>query len=156
MTIGNRIKNRRKELKLSVDELAKMLNKNRATVYRYENDEIENLPYSVIERLSEALKTTPSYLMGWTENEFENVIDLGSLSPELKNLWLAMGSLVNSKHPTYGEVGAALSIVNSKTADVQNENVRAVYELAKRILSLPPQYAKEFEEIVDKLQKKEH
>ena len=43
MTIGNRIKSRRKELNLSVDEVAEKLNKNRATIYRYENDEIENI-----------------------------------------------------------------------------------------------------------------
>ncbi len=44
MTIGERIKNRRVELGLSVEELARLLGKNRATIYRYESDEIENLP----------------------------------------------------------------------------------------------------------------
>ena len=38
MTVGERIKRRRKELKLSVDYVAKKLGKNRATVYRYESD----------------------------------------------------------------------------------------------------------------------
>ena len=33
LTIGERIKERRKELGLSVDELAERLNKNRATIY---------------------------------------------------------------------------------------------------------------------------
>ena len=40
MSIGQRIKERRIELGLSVDELAKRLGKNRATVYRYESDDI--------------------------------------------------------------------------------------------------------------------
>lgn len=69
MTIGNRIKNRRKELNLSVDEVAEKLNKNRATIYRYESDEIENLPITILEPLAEILNTTPAYLMGWQENE---------------------------------------------------------------------------------------
>lgn len=69
MTIGNRIKNRRKELNLSVDEVAEKLNKNRATIYRYESDEIENLPITILEPLAEILNTTPAYLMGWKENE---------------------------------------------------------------------------------------
>lgn len=73
MTIGNRIKNRRKELNLSVDELAEKLNKNRATIYRYENDEIENLPITILEPLAEILNTTPAYLMGWGENEDEKI-----------------------------------------------------------------------------------
>lgn len=68
MTIGARIKERRKELGLSADEVANRLSKNRATVYRYENDDIENLPTSVLIPLSEILHTTPSYLMGWTND----------------------------------------------------------------------------------------
>lgn len=64
MTVGNRIKKRRKDLQMSVDELATKLNKNRATIYRYEKGEIENLPLDVLEPLAEALDTTPQYLMG--------------------------------------------------------------------------------------------
>lgn len=71
MTIGQRIRQRRKELKLSVDQLAKMLGKNRATIYRYESDEIDNMPLSVLEPLAKALKVSPAYLMGWEENESE-------------------------------------------------------------------------------------
>lgn len=64
MNIGEKIKKRRKELGLSVDELAKRLNKNRATVYRYESDEVE-LPLPVLQPLADALKVNPSYLLGW-------------------------------------------------------------------------------------------
>ncbi len=73
MTIGNRIKNRRKELNLTVDEVAEKLNKNRATIYRYESDEIENLPITILEPLAEILNTTPAFLMGWEENEYEKI-----------------------------------------------------------------------------------
>ena len=41
MTIADRIRNRRIELGLSVDDLAKLLQKNRATVYRYESNYIK-------------------------------------------------------------------------------------------------------------------
>lgn len=44
MTVGERIKQRRLELHMSVDEVAAKLGKNRATVYRYESNDIENLP----------------------------------------------------------------------------------------------------------------
>lgn len=64
-TVGERIRRRRKELGLSVDDLANMLGKNRATVYRYESDEIENLPLNILEPLARALRVTPAYLMGW-------------------------------------------------------------------------------------------
>lgn len=68
-TMGDRIRDRRLELGLSVDDVAKRLGKNRATVYRYESDYIENLPLSVIPPLAEVLKVTPAYLMGWGEDE---------------------------------------------------------------------------------------
>ena len=64
MTIGSRIKERRKSLGLSVDDIAARLGKNRATVYRYESDDIENLPSTVLEPLAKVLKTTPAHLMG--------------------------------------------------------------------------------------------
>ena len=69
MNIGQRIKERRLELGLSVDDIAAKIGKNRATVYRYESNEIEDLPTSVLEPLAKALSTTPSYLMGWNNNQ---------------------------------------------------------------------------------------
>lgn len=68
MTIGERIKERRKELGISVDDLAHKIGKNRATIYRYESKEIENLPTTVLEPLAKALATTPAALMGWDES----------------------------------------------------------------------------------------
>lgn len=65
MDVGKRIRERRKELSLSIDELAQKLNKNRTTVYRYEKGDIENLPMDILGPLAEALNTTPAYLMGW-------------------------------------------------------------------------------------------
>lgn len=69
MTVGTRIKNRRIELGLSVDEVACKLGKNKATIYRYENDDIENLPTTVLEPLAQILETTPAHLMGWEEED---------------------------------------------------------------------------------------
>ena len=68
MTTGDRIKTRRVRLGLSVDELAARLGKNRATVYRYENNEISNFPAKVLEPLAKALETTPAALMGLGED----------------------------------------------------------------------------------------
>ena len=68
-TIGGRIRECRLELGLSVDDLALRLGKNRATVYRYEGDEIENLPLAIIDPLAKALDVAPAYLMGWTDDK---------------------------------------------------------------------------------------
>lgn len=65
MSIGKRIKLLRTKRGMSIDELAEKLGKNRTTVYRYENGDIENLPLDILNPLAEALDTTPGNLMGW-------------------------------------------------------------------------------------------
>ncbi len=70
--IGIKLKQRRLELELTVDDLATMIGKSRATIYRYENGDIESMPTTVLEPLALALQTTPAYLMGWKENMFED------------------------------------------------------------------------------------
>ena len=66
--IHERIKRLRKQNNLSVDEIIKKLNVSRATYYRYESNEIEKLPLTILEPLAQILNTTPAYLMGWQEN----------------------------------------------------------------------------------------
>lgn len=72
MTTGNRMKMRRKEIGVSADEVAAALGVSIATVYRYENGEIEKVPGSVLEPLARVLKTTPAYLMGWEDDLFSD------------------------------------------------------------------------------------
>lgn len=67
MNIGERIKERRKQLGLTADDVAEKLNKNRATIYRYESNYIEKMPTTILEPLAKVLQTTPAYLMGWEE-----------------------------------------------------------------------------------------
>ena len=66
-TTGNRMKQRRKELGLSAETIAEYLNVSPATIYRYEKGEIEKMPGKILEPLSIILRTTPAYLMGWTD-----------------------------------------------------------------------------------------
>ena len=70
MTVGARIQQRRKELDMTAAELGRRIGKNRSTVFRYENGDIDKLPVDVLKPIAEALLTTPEALMGWEdENE---------------------------------------------------------------------------------------
>lgn len=69
MTIGQRIKQRRKQLNMSAEELAAKIGRSPATMYRYEKGEIDKMDSSILLPIADALLTTPSYLMGWTDNE---------------------------------------------------------------------------------------
>lgn len=91
MSIGDRIKQRRLEIGLSVDQVADKIGKNRATVYRYESSEIEKFPIDVIAPLAEALCTTPAYLMGWEGESGAALLNITAM-PEMRNIPL-LGSI---------------------------------------------------------------
>lgn len=69
MNIGDRIKLRRNQLGKTLEEVGKMVGVTRATIQRYENGNIQNIPSDKIELLAKSLKTTPAYLMGWEDDE---------------------------------------------------------------------------------------
>lgn len=72
MKIGDRIRYRREELEMSQDELARRLGyKSRSSINKIEKD-ASGLPQTKIAAIAEALRTTPSYIMGWDEEEQKN------------------------------------------------------------------------------------
>lgn len=66
-TIYDRIKQRRIEVGLDADTVAKRLGISRATYYRYESKKIKKMPITILKPLANILDTTPEYLMGWDE-----------------------------------------------------------------------------------------
>lgn len=73
MNIGSRIRERRLELKMSADSLAKIIGKDRSTIYRYESGGIDKISAEMLEPPANALQTTPAYLIGLDKTE-ESVV----------------------------------------------------------------------------------
>lgn len=77
MTIGDRIKQKRIDLGLSQDDLAKKVGyKSRSSIQKIET--ARNLPIKKIELMAIALDCSPGYLMGWdeeTESNYNNVVN---------------------------------------------------------------------------------
>lgn len=68
MKYTNRIRERRKQLGMTQEELAtKMGFKTKGSISKIEAGE-RNLPTSKIKQFAEVLDTTPAYLMGWEDN----------------------------------------------------------------------------------------
>ena len=68
-TVGDRILQRRKELDLTQEELARRMGyKSKSTINKIEMG-INDIPQSKIMKFAEVLATTPSFLMGWDEEE---------------------------------------------------------------------------------------
>lgn len=86
MTTGEIIHDRRVELGMTVDQVALLCGKNRATLYRYESGSIEDIPARVIPSIAAALKTSPAALMGW-EDHPDNV---SSESDRMLNIFLQL------------------------------------------------------------------
>jgi len=68
MSVGSRIKKRRKMLGMSAEDIAQIIGVSAATVYRYESGDIENMRTDKLVPIANALHTTPAYLMGWIDD----------------------------------------------------------------------------------------
>ena len=69
MTIGQRIKSARERLSMTQEEVAKMCDTTKQTIFKYENEIVTNIPYDKIVLLCKALRVSPAYLFGWPEKE---------------------------------------------------------------------------------------
>lgn len=100
MTIGERIKIKRKEKKISVDRVAKELGVSVSTVYRYEDSTIEKIPIKVFDKLCQIFDTSAAELMG---NEATEKTTDNELPREFQNAQDAMEFML--KMPTLAAFG---------------------------------------------------
>ena len=79
-TLASRISNRRKELSMTQEELAKKLGyKTKSTICRIETGD-NDIPLNKVDAFAEALQTSRAYIMGW-EDEETNIVPL---HPDIK------------------------------------------------------------------------
>jgi repressor LexA len=92
LTIGDRLKLKRKKMAFTLEEISQKVGISRQTLSRYETGVIANIPSDNIEKIAKALNTTPAYLMGWEDNtnsEEDEVWELRDMlhkRPEMKTL----------------------------------------------------------------------
>ena len=67
MNVGERIKLRRKELKISADDLADAVGVSRSTIFRYEKGDIEKVGPEVLKKIADKLRISLAELMGWSD-----------------------------------------------------------------------------------------
>lgn len=63
MTIGERIKKRRREKRISVDKLAELVGVSRSTIFRYENGSISKLPIDTLRLIAQSLDAEIEYFV---------------------------------------------------------------------------------------------
>ena len=80
MPIGERIRQRREELGMSQSELAREVGyESRSSINKLEKDDKNGVSREQLYKIAQALKVTPSYLMGW---EDEDVATLTAMQEE--------------------------------------------------------------------------
>lgn len=67
--LANRLRNKRLELGLSLQEVAERLGISKVTIQRYETLDIVNIPSDNIEKLANLYEVSPAYIMGWDNTE---------------------------------------------------------------------------------------
>ena len=112
MSISNNIKIKRMERKLTLEELANKIGTSRQTIQRYESGVIANIPSDKVEKLAEALETTPAFLMGWEKeshmiHQFSNITPIATRKiPMLGSIACGLPILARQVFDSYIEVGA--------------------------------------------------
>lgn len=115
MTTGQRMKARRKEIGLSAERVAEILSVSPATIYRYENGDIEKVPGDRLEPIAAALQTTPQALMGWEDFQRPFPSNIRKLEPM-------------DKIPLIGRIACGTPIL-------AGENIEEYIDLPRHILA---------------------
>lgn len=150
MSTGQKIKKLRKACGFSQVDLALEVGVSKQTMYKYENDIVTNIPSDKIEALAEALFTTPSYLMGWTDdpNDWERIGNEEGIAPpkdyegDYKDY---VKFKINEQQEHFGENSSAFlridekELLNKYNALNQNGQKEAQKRVAE--LSMIPDYA---------------
>lgn len=70
--IGERIRQSRKKIRMSMKTLGKKVNLHESTISRYEQGEIQSLDVEKIKEFANVLNVSASYLLGWEDEENPN------------------------------------------------------------------------------------
>lgn len=71
MNLGEKIKNRRLELNMTLEEVGKIVGVTKSTVMKWESGYIENMRRDKIALLAKALRVSPLWIMGWDDEDIK-------------------------------------------------------------------------------------
>lgn len=137
MNVGERMRRRRKELKISAEAVAEKIGVSRSNVYRYEKGEIEKMPTEVLIPLSEILRTTPAYLMGWDEHEDISTIYNQLNQPRKEKVYSFAEHQLKEQRKIYNLGSTAAGPALAYTDDfVEEEKLERIPEKADFVLTI--------------------
>lgn len=111
MSIGERIKARRKEIGMSAEQVADKLGVSPATIYRYESNDIANMRIDKLEPIADVLHTTPAYLMGWEDEKTNN----NTIDDKINSAFNVLDNKYLRQIPVYESVSAGFGAYADNT-----------------------------------------
>lgn len=140
MKTGERIKLTRKEKHISAEEIAAAANVSPATIYRYENGEIADVPPDKVEAIAEALDTTVPYLTGRLKKT------LHTFDIQIKDRGSEGFELIDTTDP---DVSARYSRGQWRKLQERNDFKRVWHDLHNKEDELAPELKSELDEIAE-------
>ncbi len=139
MTIGERIKEKRLEKRMSLEDLANVANVARQTIYKYENNIITNIPTDKIEAIANALGVSPSYLMGWEDTISINIKENIKKHPYFKSLdlWEMEKKRERSQKEITENPYHDTTLLLNLYEQLSDQQKKAFFDLLKTIINSP-------------------
>ena len=131
LELYKRIRERREELHISQEDLARTVGyKSRTSIHKIEMG-MTDLSQSKIMEIADALSTTPEYLMGWTdyspphitEEEFELLECYRRLTPEKKQLVKGVVFQFDDQKPNKITANVSAKVINGNVQNSGGTNI---------------------------------
>lgn len=124
MNIGEKIKARRTELGLTLEEVGNMVGVGKSTVRKWETGDIKDMRRDKVSKLAYALKVSPSYLMGWTDSPYEDPAAAptrASVAAKLEG-FLRQAGYLNEDEPLTPELLSSISVALETAIEIYRKN----------------------------------
>ena len=112
MSIGKNMRERRRALGYTLEEVAQSLGTSKQTIQRYESGKISNIPSEKIAQIAAFLEISPSVLVGWSsEREEATLMPLSTRRvPMLGEIACGEPIWAEEEHGSYVTVDESLSV----------------------------------------------
>lgn len=120
--IGQRIKQRRKALNISVIDIADYTGLSKATIHRYESGDIKDIKLPVLEKVATILDVDPLWLIGKSENMIRR-------EGKTTNLLFALDHVIN-----FVNSASYLTVGTRRITNKERMAVIKIIQLAKDLL----------------------
>lgn len=128
MNIGDRIKYKREQKGLTLEELGKLCKTTKQTVYKYENSIVSNIPLDRLALIAQALDVSQAYLMGWNDDPTATICITNSSPADA--IYNALNELGKEEYIRYGRYLTGQDEYRAKDAEPQVEYIRHYFTSA--------------------------